>query len=453
MISGAELLELVKNDLREAIPRPKYEVLIRPLRLQEIGENRIVLLAETESLKHWLQEQYFQQIKETFQKYLTKPVELEIDIVQGSLFQEGEQVDLLELVEASAPVPSPPVKRTVLFNPRFTFENFVVGESNQFAYSACLAVSQRPGFAYNPLFIYSGVGLGKTHLMHSVGQKILEKHQDLNVLYVTTEKFTNDFITKVRNNQLPDFHKKYRSCNCLLIDDIQFLAGKTETQAEFFHTFNYLYENGRQIIISSDRAPRSLRSLDDRLVSRFAGGLITDIQEPSFETRLAILQKKAALEGMKVTDDVLVLIAENITSNIRDLEGALIKLVAYSNHLADSGPITLDMANKVLRDVLPDPQRPIVTNLRSIINVVCDYFKVDRNLIMSSNRSKNVALARQIIMYLAREYTSLSLSQIGLEVGNRDHATVLYSHRKICDDITEDPFLELTISNLTKLIR
>jgi len=446
-LSGTEILEQIKDSLRDEIPRPKFELLIAPLSFEEIQDSKLICGVESGMLKTWIEEQYSAKILEHAKRADNHISAVEFAVVAYPFrsFTGSAMPDYAVADEDTAPVAEKPT-----LNPRFTFDNFVVGPANSFAYSASLAVAERPGYIYNPLFIYSGVGLGKTHLLHSIGHLAYNLDSSLFIKYVTSEKFTNDFIHKVRGGKMEEFYDLYRRVDILLIDDIQFLAGRTETQQEFFHTFNILVEQGKQVVISSDRSPKDLRNLDDRLVSRFSGGLITDIAAPSFETRIAILEKKAKLEGVKLPNDISVYIAQNITDNIRDLEGALIRLLAFCTHRGE--PLNIETAENVLGGIIDVGRPGAPTDINRIIDTCAEYFNIAKKLLLSSNRTKKVAFARQIAMYLAREHTNLSLAQIGQELGSRDHSTVIYACEKIRREMIEDPYVEMTIKNLSKLI-
>ncbi len=448
-VSGTELLDHIRETLRDEIPRPKYELLIAPMTCEDASEEHVIFGVESALLKTWLDEGYAELISERVRSFTKKHTEVEFKVVprQFHSFTGTATADRSAgyIEEDGTRVAEKPT-----LNPRFTFDNFVVGPANSFAYSASLAVAERPGYIYNPLFIYSGVGLGKTHLLHSIGHLAYNLDNSLNVRYVTSEKFTHDFIQKVRSGRMDEFYDLYRQAEVLLIDDIQFLAGRTETQQEFFHTFNILHEQGKQIVISSDRSPKDLKNLDDRLVSRFSGGLITDIAPPSFETRIAILEKKANLEGVKLPGEISVYIAKHITDNIRDLEGALIRLIAYCNHRGET--LDIETAEKVLGGLI-DTKRPgVPTDINHILDTVAEYFNVTKKVLLSPNRTKKVAFARQMAMFLAREHTNLSLAQIGAEIGGRDHSTVIYACEKIRKESTEEPYVEMTLKNLAKLI-
>ncbi len=312
-------------------------------------------------------------------------------------------------------------------NPDYVFETFVVGPNNRLAHAASLAVAENPGTTYNPLFIWGGVGLGKTHLMHAIGHKVLNKNPMLKVVYVSSEKFTNELITAIQRNRTQEFKQKYRSADVLLIDDIQFLANKESTQEEFFHTFNSLYDAKKQIVISSDRPPKEIQHVEERLVSRFAWGIVTDIQPPDLETRIAILKKKAELKGYKVPDDVIYFLAQNIDSNIRELEGALNRVVMYSQLLNETP--TIESVKEHLKDILKPAKQTITVEF--IQSVVCDEFGISVKELLSNKRTAELSLARQIAMYLAREVTGASLQYIGKSFNRKDHTTVLHACKKI----------------------
>ncbi|WP_294351893.1 chromosomal replication initiator protein DnaA [uncultured Clostridium sp.] len=332
-------------------------------------------------------------------------------------------------------------------NPKYTFDSFVIGNSNRFAHAASLAVAEAPAKAYNPLFIYGGVGLGKTHLMHAIGHYILQNNPNAKVVYVSSEKFTNELINSIRDDKNEEFRNKYRNVDILLIDDIQFIAGKERTQEEFFHTFNALHDANKQIILSSDRPPKEIPTLEDRLRSRFEWGLIADIQIPDFETRMAILKKKADVEKLNVENEVMVYIATKIKSNIRELEGALIRIVAYSS--LTNREITVDLASEALKDIISKKQGKNIT-INLIQDIVSSYFNLRVEDLKSQRRTRNVAYPRQIAMYLSRKLTDMSLPKIGEEFGGRDHTTVIHAYEKISDNLNTDETLQHTIEDITK---
>lgn len=334
-------------------------------------------------------------------------------------------------------------------NPKYTFNSFVIGNSNRFAHAASLAVAEAPAKAYNPLFIYGGVGLGKTHLMHAIGHYILDGNPNAKVVYVSSEKFTNELINAIKDDRNEEFRKKYRNVDVLLIDDIQFIAGKERTQEEFFHTFNELHDANKQIILSSDRPPKEIPTLEDRLRSRFEWGLIADIQVPDFETRMAILKKKADVENLNVANEVMGYIATKIKSNIRELEGALIRIVAYSS--LTNREITVDLATEALKDIISKKQGKHIT-IDLIQDVVSSYFNLRVEDLKSQRRTRNVAYPRQIAMYLSRKLTDMSLPKIGEEFGGRDHTTVIHAYEKISENLKTDDSLQHTVNDLTKKI-
>lgn len=334
-------------------------------------------------------------------------------------------------------------------NPKYTFDSFVIGNSNRFAHAASLAVAEAPAKAYNPLFIYGGVGLGKTHLMHAIGHYILQHTPKTKVVYVSSEKFTNELINSIKDDKNVDFRNKYRNVDVLLIDDIQFIAGKERTQEEFFHTFNALYEANKQIILSSDRPPKEIPTLEDRLRSRFEWGLIADIQVPDFETRIAILKKKADVENLNIPNEVMVYIATKIKSNIRELEGALIRIVAFSS--LTNKEISVDLAAEALKDIISSEQNKQIT-IDLIQDIVANYFNLKIEELTSSRRTRNIAFPRQIAMYLSRKLTDMSLPKIGEEFGGRDHTTVIHAYEKISTNLKKDDSLKNVIRDLTKKI-
>ncbi|MGI5852518.1 MAG: chromosomal replication initiator protein DnaA, partial [Caldicoprobacterales bacterium] len=332
-------------------------------------------------------------------------------------------------------------------NAKYTFDSFVIGNSNRFAHAACLAVAEAPANAYNPLFIYGGVGLGKTHLMHAIGHFILSQSPQTKVLYVSSEKFTNELITSIQTNKNVEFRNRYRNVDVLLVDDIQFIAGKESTQEEFFHTFNTLHESNKQIIISSDRPPKEIPTLEDRLRSRFEWGLIADIQPPDLETRIAILRKKAEQEQIQVDDDILLFIAQRIQSNIRELEGALIRILAYST--LNNNRLDIDIADEALKDIISNnTPRAITPTL--IMEIVSNYYNIRIEDFKSKKRNRAISFPRQVAMYLCRELTDLSLPKIGEEFGGRDHTTVIHAYDKIAADIINDPEVSKTVSQIRK---
>jgi chromosomal replication initiator protein len=331
-------------------------------------------------------------------------------------------------------------------NPKYRFEEFVVGSNSQMTFAACLAVSEKPAKVYNPLFIYGGVGLGKTHLLQAVGHVVIDEQNGARIHYSSAEEFMNEMITAIREGKSHEFRAKYRTVDLLLIDDIQFLAGKESTQEEFFHTFNALYGADKQIVVTSDRPPKEIPTLEDRLVSRFEWGLITDIQPPDYETRLAILRKKVDRENVSISDDVLAFVADSVKSNIRELEGSLIKLVVHAGVYGNE--ITLDVANEVLKDIVKATPKKI--KISTIQKVVSQHYSVPADSMRSKVRTARLAFPRQVAIYLARELTKYSLTQIGQQFGGRDHTTVIHACQKIGDQMERDVSLKATVNQLKK---
>lgn len=336
-----------------------------------------------------------------------------------------------------------------ILNPKYTFDTFVIGNGNRFAHAASLAVAESPAKAYNPLFLYGGVGLGKTHLMHAIGHFILSQNPSAKVLYVSSEKFTNELINAIKDDKNEEFRYRYRNIDVLLIDDIQFIGGKERTQEEFFHTFNALYEANKQIILSSDKPPKDITTLEERLRSRFEWGLIADIQPPDLETRIAILRKKAQLENLDVSNDVMVFIADKIASNIRELEGALNRVIAYTS--LTEGEITVDLAAEALKDILSTNKAKVISS-KTIQEAVGRFYSIKAEEFKSKKRNREIAYPRQIAMYLCRELTDMSLPKIGEEFGGRDHTTVIHACDKIIEDIRNNSDTRRTIEELKRNI-
>ena len=347
------------------------------------------------------------------------------------------------------PIATHVVATPVGLNPRYTFDTFIVGPSNQFAHAACRAVAEAPSRSYNPLFIYGGVGLGKTHLMHAIGQYVLQHHRDYKLTYISSERFMNEMINAVRYDRILDFRERYRSVDVLLVDDIQFVSGKEGTQNEFFHTFNALHDAQKQIVISSDRPPHDIPALEERLRSRFEWGLIADIQPPDIETRIAILKKKAETEVIPLPDSVAMYIASRIKSNIRELEGSLIRLIAYAS-LTGRG-LTLDLAQDVLRNVLDHDDRAIT--IEQIQKFVAEYYQLKLADLKSRNNSKSIAMPRQVAMYLCKQLTQASLPEIGRSFGGKHHSTVIHSIKKVEELRKKNPEFDTLMSTLQESVK
>ncbi|MCR4399133.1 MAG: chromosomal replication initiator protein DnaA [Firmicutes bacterium] len=430
--------------------KPTFQHWLKNTRPLALYGDTMVISIPNEFAKSWVESRYTPILKKILKDISGQDVNLRFVIPPGA---ENEGDDALALDE---PIQSAHPRRTAegytrpLLNPRYTFDTFVVGPSNRFAHAAALAVAEAPARAYNPLFVYGGVGLGKTHLMQAIGDHVLRNNPTAKVLYVSTETFTNELILAIRDRTTFAFRNKFRNIDVLLIDDIQFLAGKEGTQEEFFHTFDALHQANKQIVISSDRPAREIATLEERLRTRFEWGLTCDIQPPDLETRVAILRKKAYSENLSVPLDVLQYIATQIETNIRELEGALIRVVAYSS--LTTRPMDLDMAVEVLKDVIP-AARPRQVTIELIQNVVATHYGLDLDDLKEKRRTRNVAFPRQVAMYLARELTDASLPRIGEIFGGRDHTTVIHACEKISRQLASDQGLVYTLELLTQKIK
>ncbi len=438
----------ILEDIKDSINTPTYKTWFEHVYPISYEENCLTLSVNSQFAKEWLETRYNKIINDSIRKNIDKNCKLKI-IVNP---KKGHHLNESDLIPEINTEPREQVEKTAssMFNTKYSFETFVIGSGNRFSHAAALAVSENPGKAYNPLFIYGGVGLGKTHLLHAIGQYLTQIYPDLTVKYVSAEKFLNDFINALRDKTVLTFKDYYRNNDVLLVDDIQFLEEKEASQEEFFHTFNALHDTNRQIVLSSDRKPKDISSLEERLRSRFEWGLVTDIQPPDFETRFAILKKYSEREKIIVSDDILSLIASRITSNIRELEGALTRVVAFSS-LTRSKP-DVEIAKNVLRDILPDNSEQKI-NIPRIIKEVSKYFSIPINTLTGSKRNKFVSHARQLAMYLSRELTSNSLPKIGTAFGNRDHATVIYAISKISELINQDQEVYKQIQQITNNIK
>jgi chromosomal replication initiator protein len=416
-----------------------------------VGEDRSALTVRVPNalFKDWLTKHYSAVITEAMAE--VKRSGLAINFVSDS--QPDASMISLGPDESAAlddvPASSPLAPGAAGLNPRYTFDTFIVGSSNQFAHAACRAVAELPSRSYNPLYIYGGVGLGKTHLMHAVGHYVLQHDRNLKLTYISSERFMNEMINAVRYDRVIDFRERYRSVDLLLVDDIQFLAGKEGTQTEFFHTFNALYDSQKQIVLSSDCPPHEIPALEERLRSRFEWGLIADIQSPDLETKIAILKKKAETEAVPLPDDVAIYIAGRIKSNIRELEGSLIRLIAYASLTGQE--ISLSLAQEVLKNILDHDERAVTIEI--IQKYVADYYNLKLVELKSRNNSKSVAMPRQIAMYLCKSLTHASLPEIGRSFGGKHHSTVIHSIRKVEDLRKRDPDFNSLISNFLEGFR
>ena len=437
-----EILNMVREI--ETIADVAYDLWIAPLKPYDILEDRLIVLVD--------KKQFLDIINKRFKQTLRIAILDVTEINKEILFIDESGLDSLYKEEKKEELSFSDALKNANLNSRYTFDSFVAGSSNDLAHAACVAVAELPGEQYNPLYIYGGAGLGKTHLMQSVAHFILQQNRNAKIRYVTSETFINEFVDSIRNknNISPaEFRKKYRELDVLLIDDIQFLIGKEGTQEEFFHTFNALYDNRKQIIIASDKPPKDIDNLEERLRSRFEVGLIVDIQMPDVETRMAILRKKEELEGYNIDNEVIKYIADNIKSNVRELEGALTKVVAKSRLVKQ--PITLTLAEDLLKDhITPSERREITADV--IIEIVAEHYNLNRSELASPTKKKNIAYPRQIAMYLCREMTDVPLVTVGELLGGRDHSTVIHGCDRISTDLRTNEQLQSTIENLRKKI-
>ncbi|MCI8485939.1 MAG: chromosomal replication initiator protein DnaA [Clostridia bacterium] len=436
-----ELLTKAKELLKDETTKISYETWIKNLEIQSADNGNIILLASSTFQRDAIDSRYHDLLTNTFNFITNK--DCSVTIIAKDEVQESNLSS-----SSNSTIDTTSGYSNSTLNPKYTFDTFVVGNNNRFAHAAALAVAEAPATSYNPLFIYGGVGLGKTHLMHSIGNEILRKNRDSKILYVTSEKFTNHLINAIKDNKNEQFRTKYRNIDVLLIDDIQFIAGKERIQEEFFHTFNTLHESGKQIIISSDRPPKDIQLLEDRLKSRFEWGLIADISNPDYETRLAILRKKAQLDNIIIDDEILSNIATRIDSNIRELEGTLNKLIAKSS--LTNSPITMEMAEKAINDIVSQQDKVISSDF--IQETVAKYFNISAKELKGSKRSNDIAFPRQIAMYLCRNVAQMSLPQIGKDFGKRDHTTVMHACNKIEQEIKENQNTKLIVESVKNIL-
>ena len=431
----------VSDRLRASLNETTYSTWFGEAKAVELSGETFVLAAPNDFAKAWIGGHFLELIRAAVREVTGRELAVELTV------REQPRVS----VPPPQEVPKGPRPAHSDLNPKYTFDSFVIGSSNRFAHAAALAVAEAPAQAYNPLFIYGGTGLGKTHLLQAIAQYIAEHSSGLSVHYVTSETFMNNFINSLRDKRIEGFKQRYRTYDLLLIDDIQFFENKEAIQEEFFHTFNTLYEAGRQIVISSDRPPRAFPTLEERLRSRFEWGLITDIQLPDVETRIAILRKKVKMEATRIPDpQILTFIASRISSNIRELEGALTRVVAFSS--LTGRPITLELAQDVLQDVFPQGDSAQVS-IERIQDLVSERFGLSRKQLCGDKRSQNIVYPRQVAMYLSRELTDSSLPKIGREFGGRDHTTVIHATSKIARLIKEDRSVYNLVQELTARVK
>ena len=433
----SKTLDTIKSELSEV----SFNTWIKSCEPISISSDTITISVPNSFTQDILDKRYKDLVANSIEVVCSKLYKIEFVIAS----EASEKEEVKDTTSKKSIVVNDEMSSTL--NPKYTFNSFVIGNSNRFAHAASLAVAESPAKAYNPLFIYGGVGLGKTHLMHAIGHYILNNNPSAKVVYVSSEKFTNELINAIKDDKNEEFRNKYRNVDVLLIDDIQFIAGKERTQEEFFHTFNALHDANKQIILSSDRPPKEIPTLEDRLRSRFEWGLIADIQVPDFETRMAILKKKADVENLNVANDVMGYIATKIKSNIRELEGALIRIIAYSS--LTNREVTVDLASEALKDIISKKQGKHIT-IDIIQDVVSSYFNLRVEDLKSQRRTRNIAHPRQIAMYLSRKLTDMSLPKIGEEFGGRDHTTVIHAYEKISGNLKTDDSLQSTINDITK---
>ena len=439
----ADLWEQTLEYIKKKVSKPSFETWLKATQAHDIEDNTMIIHAPNEFARDWLENRYTLLISDAL-KEITG-AELNVKFIIPAIEEETEEAPTKPKEEQLSETNGQSDVPKSMLNDKYTFDTFVIGSGNRFAHAASLAVAEAPAKAYNPLFIYGGVGLGKTHLMHAIGHYVIEHNPDAKVVYLSSEKFTNEFINAIRDNKAIHFRNKYRNVDVLLIDDIQFLAGKEQTQEEFFHTFNALHEESKQIIISSDRPPKEIPTLEDRLRSRFEWGLITDITPPDLETRIAILRKKAKADKLDIPNEVMLYIANQIDTNIRELEGALIRVVAYSSLINQD--MNADLAAEALKDIIPSA-KPKKLTITDIQQVVADHYDVKVEELKAKKRTKMIAFPRQIAMYLSREMTENSLPKIGEEFGGRDHTTVIHAHEKISKMLQTDTEFQKQIQEI-----
>jgi chromosomal replication initiator protein len=438
-----DLLNKAKDLLKEETTEITYATWINPLEIKSFNDNTVILIASTSFQKDTLESKYLDLITNTFNFITNKKCKVVIKLENEAL--EDETPENNNVFANNTNLAGSGLKSGL--NPKYTFDTFVVGNNNRFAQAAAMGVAENPGSKWNPFFIFGGVGLGKTHLMHAIGNEVLKQNPNASILYISSESFTNQLINALRDQSMDKFRDKYRNIDVLLIDDIQFIAGKKSTQEEFFNTFNALYDAQKQIILSSDRPPREIDLLDDRIKSRLEWGITADIQSPDYETRLAILRKKIQLESIIIDDEILSLIATKVDSNIRELEGIINKLIAKAS-LTET-PITIEMAQKAIDDIRGETK---VISSAYIQDVVAKYYNISVNDLKGQKRSADVTFPRQIAMYLCRNVAQMSMPQIGRDFGNRDHSTVMHACDKIEKEIKSNETTKLIVESVKNLL-
>jgi chromosomal replication initiator protein len=440
-----ELWDKAQAVIRDKVGENLWELWFRPVELVSLREGQATLDIPNRFFKEWIEDNYPALVPEVLKEVSGEKEDTKVRYrISEKQDPEAKKTDAA-LEHRRTRLAS----KGIYLNPKYTFRNFVVGDSNKLAHAAAMAVAENPGRAYNPLFVYGGVGLGKTHLISAIGNSVIDRHRSFNVLYVSSEQFTNEVVHAVRHGKTDELKAKYRSLDLLLIDDVQFIENKTATQEELFHTLNTLYEAQKQMVISSDRPPREIKNITDRLRSRFNMGLITDIQPADFETKVAIIQKKMEVERITLPEEVAEFLARKIKSNIRDLEGCLIRLGAHSS--LTGAPIDVEMARTVLKDIIAEDDRPLT--VEGIMKAVAEHFGVKLADMKTKKRTKEIALPRQAAMYLARELTGASLSDIGRTIGGKDHATVIYACRQMAEKKAADENFNRMMESLINRLR
>jgi chromosomal replication initiator protein len=445
LMEAKQVWRAALGELQVSLSPANFETWLKDTQLVEIDDNRYRISAPNGFARDWLDNRYRPLISQTLARVVGGSVQVEFVVADAS-------GPIPEQVDEDAQVAMPPLSaggNALNLNSRYTFSNFIVGSANRLAHAAALSVAERPGHAYNPLFLYGGVGLGKTHLMHAIGNAVAAKFPRKRILYATSEKFTNDFINSIREQKMEDFRNRYRRIDVLLIDDIQFIAERERTQEEFFHTFNAIHEAGKQVVLSSDRPPKAITTLEERLRSRFEWGLIADLTPPDLETRIAILRSKAEDQLHLIPSEVIDFIARKVVSNVRELEGALNRVVAYAS--MSGMPVNIELASAVLSNVMYNPRKKSITPQR-IVRAVADYYGVNLDQLRSSKRDRAIVVPRQIAMFLIREETDISLLRIGAELGGRDHSTVLHACDKIARELSENDEMRREISAVREMI-
>ncbi len=451
-MDSRKVWDTILANIRGTLNAQTFERWFTPCRVGSIDKKKFILEVPNIFYKNWILEHYGKLIEKELEELFKNSIKLGIDI--NSTLEKTTAYKQSKDSQRTSSFRFPNLQNYFsdynggALNPKYTFNNFVEGASNRFARAGCMAVAQAPAKAYNPLFIYGGVGLGKTHLMQAIGHYMLEHHKKAKVFYTSSEHFTNHLIDSLQQRKMERFRRKYRTMNALFIDDIQFLCGKEQTQEEFFHTFNTLFDHNSQIVVSADRAPSELSEMEERLISRFQWGLVVDLQLPDLETRVAIVKKNAEYAKFEISDDVAFFLADRVHSNIRQLEGALIRVASYASLMKH--PITIALCENVLEDILLSEENSVT--LDDIQKLVAEHFDIRVADMKSNRRPKAIAYPRQIAMYLARELTTYSLHEIGQAFGGRDHSTIVHGHKTIKNRLQKDPKLKITVSSLNRKI-